>query len=142
MTAARPPVPIRARRERPASHAVYGLYAISPFLLGVPAIAGVALAYARRDEADPLSREHFEHQIDTFWSQLAWLAAAGVWGVTALVTGGAAIGSETSGMGETATFSLLALGALIASPLHLLGSTVFGWTRLASDSPVRHDGRA
>lgn len=142
MTAARPLVPIRAHRERPASHAVYGLYAISPFLLGLPSVAGVLLAYARRDEADPLSHQHFEHQIDTFWSQLAWLAAAAIWGTTAMITGGQTFGAETYEFGAPAAFAALSLSAFIASPLHLLGSTLFGWSRLASDSPVRHDDGA
>lgn len=118
--------------ERGVGHAVYGLYLLSPFLAGVPALIGLAMAYARRDAADPVAREHFGHQIRTAWAGATWLAAAAIWAGSAFVAGLDGVG----GMVEPAGFGALAIGAAAAGPLWFLGSSVFGWTRLASGRTV------
>jgi uncharacterized membrane protein len=54
---------------------VYVLYALS-FLWGVTAIAGVIIAYIKRDDVRGTWLEsHFDWQIRTFWWGLAWTVA-------------------------------------------------------------------
>jgi uncharacterized membrane protein len=54
---------------------VYVLYALS-FLWGVTAIAGVIIAYIKRDDVRGTWIEsHFDWQIRTFWWGLAWTVA-------------------------------------------------------------------
>lgn len=51
---------------------VYVLYALS-FLYGITAIAGVVIAYIKRDDVRGTWLEsHFAWQIRTFWWGLAW----------------------------------------------------------------------
>lgn len=132
----------RSRGDRPVGHAVYGLYLFSPLLLGVPAAVGLALAYARREDADPVDRAHFEHQIRTAWASAAWLSASAIWAGAAAIGGiGATLGNGQFDLTTPAAFGVLSVGALIAAPLHFLGATVVGWARLASGRGVGHSRR-
>jgi uncharacterized membrane protein len=54
----------------------YALLFISPFLLGVPALAAVALAYAHRRDSHVLVSTHYHFQIRIFWTGALLLALA------------------------------------------------------------------
>jgi uncharacterized membrane protein len=111
---------------------VYGLYAAAPLAVGLPAVAGVLIAYARREQADGLQRAHYDFQIRAFWHAATWLGAAVIWGLAAVVAG---VG-DGDWSGNAATFAMLAGGAAVAATLWPLGSAVFGFVRLASGRPV------
>jgi uncharacterized membrane protein len=143
MTAAYVPHPARRTSgDRPVGHVVYGLYLVSPFLLGLPTLIGMAVAYARHEDADDVDRSHFVHQIKTAWASAAWLAAAAIWGGAAAAAGvGETFGNGEFDWGTPAALGVLSIGALIAAPLHFLGATVVGWARLASGRAVGHSRR-
>lgn len=62
------------RKTKNVALVVYVLYALS-FLYGITAIAGVVIAYIKRDEVRGTWLEsHFAWQIRTFWWGLAWTA--------------------------------------------------------------------
>lgn len=62
------------RKTRNVALVVYVLYALS-FLYGVTAIAGVVIAYIKRDDVRGTWLEsHFAWQIRTFWWGLVWTA--------------------------------------------------------------------
>jgi uncharacterized membrane protein len=62
----------------------YGLLFISPFGIGVPAMASLALAMAHRGDAHPVTRSHYRFQGQVFWTAAALL----VIGVALIVVGG------------------------------------------------------
>jgi uncharacterized membrane protein len=62
----------------------YGLLFISPFGIGVPAMASLALAMAHRGDAHPVTRSHYRFQSQVFWTAAALL----VIGVALIVVGG------------------------------------------------------
>lgn len=45
---------------------IYALYFVALFT-GVPFFIGAIIAYICRDEADPIARSHYDHQITIFW---------------------------------------------------------------------------
>lgn len=55
---------------------VYVLYLIG-FLTGFTALIGVIVAHVKVNEADAMSRSHFQFQIRTFWFGLIYLAVGG-----------------------------------------------------------------
>ena len=71
----------------------YALY-IAGFFTGVTALAGVALAYARRGSAAPMVRSHLDWQIRIFWHCI--LAGIAIFVLHALVIG---LGALTFGLG-------------------------------------------
>lgn len=112
---------------------VYGMYALSPFLAGLPALAGVLIAYARRESAGELPREHYDFQIRSFWVSITCLIAAGVWGASAFWA------DQVAGEAEMAAFGALAVGALGAATLWPVGAAIFGMVRLLSGKAIDHD---
>ncbi len=112
---------------------VYGMYALGPFLAGLPTLAGVLIAYARREAAGELPREHYDFQIRSFWISITCLVAAAVWG------GATYWASETAGDGEVAAFGALAVSALAAATLWPVGAAIFGMVRLLSGRRVGND---
>jgi len=57
---------------------VYGLYVLALASCGLAGIAGVVVAYVKRDDArGSLWESHFDNQINAFWTWFA-LVAAGV----------------------------------------------------------------
>ena len=52
----------------------YGLLFISVFLLGVPALAAAALAYAHKRDAHVIVATHYRFQLRIFWTALLLLA--------------------------------------------------------------------
>lgn len=62
------------QKTRNVALVVYVLYALS-FLYGVTAVAGVVIAYIKRDDVRGTWLEsHFAWQIRTFWWGLVWTA--------------------------------------------------------------------
>jgi len=73
------PTPSAAKSDdRAIVLAVYALYLFAVVSCGLAGIAGVIVAYVKRDDArGTLWESHFDNQINTFWSWLG-LTAAGV----------------------------------------------------------------
>ena len=69
-----PDAPPRSR-DQDAAKLVYILY-FAGFFLPICALAGLILAYVKRDGAGPVARSHFDFQIRTFWMGLLWMIAA------------------------------------------------------------------
>ena len=57
---------------------VYGLYLVGWPCLHLTSVAGLVLAYIKRDDArGTIWESHFKNQIDTFWISLVGFVAAG-----------------------------------------------------------------
>ena len=62
------PQPVPATETRTLAIIVYGLYLGAVFTCGVAGIAGVVIAYIKRDEArGTIWHSHFENAIQAFW---------------------------------------------------------------------------
>src|SRR5947207_8419202 len=70
--------------DRNLAFLTYGLLFFSIFFAGVPALIAVAIAYARRKDADPLVRGHHSFQIWIFWVGFLMALLAGAAGLTAI----------------------------------------------------------
>lgn len=142
--------------DRNLAFLTYGLLFFSVFFAGVPALIAVAIAYARRKDADPLVRGHHGFQIWIFWVGFMMALLAGAAGLTAIMMilakalqmsasqgwsgWGAITLSDVVGpltMSFIATFFLL--GATAA--LWLVSTSVYGFVRLASHRPMRQTRR-
>lgn len=142
--------------DRNLAFLTYGLLFFSVFFAGVPALIAVAIAYARRKDADPLVRGHHAFQIWIFWVGFMLALLAGAAGLTAImmilakglqmssaqgwtgwgqITLSDVVGPMT--LGFIATFFIV--GACAA--LWLVSSSVYGLVRLASHRPMRQTRR-
>jgi len=54
----------------------YGLLLVSPFMLGLPALASLALAFAHRHDAHPVILSHYRFQGALFWTIIGLLVLA------------------------------------------------------------------
>ena len=63
----------------------YGLMCISVFLLGVPALAAAALAYAHKRDAHVIVATHYRFQLRIFWTAVLLLVLAVISGAGASV---------------------------------------------------------
>ncbi len=92
---------------------VYALYALS-FIFGITYIAGVIVAYIKRDDAHgSYVQSHFSYQIRTFWWSFLW-AVIGI--ATIIVYVGALI--------------------LLANGIWVIYRIIKGWMRLSERSAV------
>ena len=64
----------------------YGLLFVSPFMVGLPAMASFALALAHRKDAHPVIRSHYRFQSGVFWTTIGLLVVGG-----ALILGGGGV---------------------------------------------------
>jgi uncharacterized membrane protein len=56
------------------THVIYGLYALSLFGFGTPAIVAIVLNYIKKDDVrDSWLESHFSWQIRTFWWSVVWV---------------------------------------------------------------------
>jgi uncharacterized membrane protein len=95
------------------AHLVYGLLAAS-LLIGVTAIVGVIINYARRDRvAGTWIESHFTWQIRTFWYGLLWTL-----------------------IGFVTQVLIVGYGILIAILVWLLYRIIMGWMNLAEGRPM------
>src|SRR5689334_23325161 len=87
MTAVQSSVTTHAHAEvdRNLAFLTYGLLFFSVFFAGVPALIAVAIAYARRKDADPLVRGHHSFQIWIFWVGFLMALLAGAAGLTGIM---------------------------------------------------------
>jgi len=53
--------------DRALAFVVYAMHFLSPFVFGLTALIGVAIAYVRKPEAEPLLCSHYRFQIRVFW---------------------------------------------------------------------------
>ena len=66
--------PVLAGFDHVVALVSYGLLFISVFLLGVPALAAAALAYAHKRDAHVIVATHYRFQLRIFWTALLLLA--------------------------------------------------------------------
>jgi uncharacterized membrane protein len=153
MTAVQSPTTTHTHVEvdRNLAFLTYGLLFFSVFFAGVPALIAVAIAYARRKDADPLVRGHHSFQIWIFWVGFLMALLAGAAGLTAiLMILGEALrlssvnawqGWQTVQLSDVvgpvslsfiATFFLLG----VCAGLWLVVTSIYGLVRLASHRPM------
>lgn len=155
-TRAEPNDPFMATFDRGVALTAYGLLFLSPFMLGAPAIAGFALAYAHKDEAHSLMRSHYRFQIRIFWTTLVCLVigvalAVGAGGIAigavyhfvrqTFPTLGLPAGGFNLGGGVAAEESWLlftGIGFLVGGVGYVLISALYGFIKLLAGRPIRH----
>lgn len=148
--------PYMATFDRGVALTAYSLLFIAPVLLGAPALAGVGLAYAHRDDAHTLIRSHYRFQIRIFWTTLVCMVIGLALAVGA---GGLAIGAvyhalrqTFPGLGlpsggfnlggnivEEENWLLIAgAGFLIGGVLYIVIASLYGFLKLVANRPIRH----
>lgn len=108
--------------------AIYSLYLVSPFTLGVSALVGVALAARRRAQAGRVWATHYRFQQWSFWGALGGGLAGGSWfglGSLSTVAGGAGGDLALAGAG----IGLASAGAFLAA-------SVYGLTKITAGDPI------
>src|SRR5262245_60746332 len=138
--------------DRNLAFLIYGLLFFSIFFAGVPALIAVAIAYARKRDADPLLKGHHGFQILIFWVGFALALLAGAAGLGAILTAiGHALGQASDEnwqgwralrIGEIVSPMALVFAVLFcllasAGAIWLAVTSVYGAVRLASISPIR-----
>jgi uncharacterized membrane protein len=152
--------PMLASFDHIVALAGYALLFASVFMLGVPALASVALAYAHHNDAHMVARTHFRFQIRIFWTAVLLLALGVGAGV---IAGGVAIGkligfiqdhlpgisdmmaqAHVGALSGAATASLVvgAIGLFALAAIWTLFASIFGFLRLLSNRPIGHMPRA
>lgn len=142
--------------DRNLAFLVYGLLFFSFFFAGAPALIGVAIAYSRRNEAEPLVRRHHAYQIWVFWVGFGLGVISAVSGLGAIMIAFATAFSvltngDPSRTVESFFSDIMARGAdsmmipillvaslffFIVTGLWLVGASGYGFFRLASNKPV------
>lgn len=142
--------------DRNLAFVAYGLLFFAFFFAGAPALAAVAIAYARRHDAGPLIRGHHSYQIWVFWVGFGFALLMAASGMAALLvffaisfqvaTDGAAspnIEAFFSQVYDQATQShiipmclMASLVLFIITAVWLVGASAYGFVRLASGKPM------
>lgn len=152
----KPAVAAHDEVDRNLAFLTYALLFFSVFFAGVPALIAVAIAYARRKDADPLVRGHHSFQIWIFWVGFMLALLAGAAGLTAVMmilseslrlsasgnwTGWAQIrmADVVGPMAMSFMATFFALGA--CAGLWLISTSLYGFIRLASHRPMRQSRR-
>ena len=138
--------------DRNLAFLTYALLFFSIFFAGVPALIAVAIAYARRRDADALARGHHAFQIWIFWVGFLLALLAGAAGLSAILTSLAAAlrlaaHDNWNGWGALrlsdvvgpASLSFaVASGVLgVSAAVWLVVTSVYGAVRLASNRGMR-----
>ena len=134
----------------------YVLLFASVFMLGVPALASLALAYAHGHDSHLVARTHFKFQIRIFWTAVLLIALGIGAGV---VAGGTVLGklfgfaqehlpavsgvmaqAHMGGLSGAAAGGLVfgAVGLFVLAVLWTLFASVFGFLRLLGNRPIGH----
>ena len=110
---------------RPIASAVYALYTVAPFTLGLLTLLGAFLAYRAKGEARGVVRAHLDRQTRLFWMVLVLAVPVLLLRVVGVIP---VLGWP---------FDALAwvLGGLIS--IWLVLSSVFGFLRLQSGRPPK-----
>ncbi len=148
--------PFMATFDRGVALAAYGLLFISPFMLGAPAVVGMGMAFAHRDDPHSLTRSHYRFQIRIFWTTVVCLVLGAA---LALGAGGMAIGSAYHFIRESVPALGLPIGGwrmigdvqqeegwllvagvafLIGGVAYILASSLYGFIKLLAGRPIRH----
>jgi uncharacterized membrane protein len=129
----------------------YALMILAPFTLNALGLLAVAIGYARRGRADPVTRTHYDHQIRRFWLDLLMVGLGFVCGSGALAAGfGALLEGALLEMGvklpwryDPVHIGIGAIGLLLAwillwawGLLGLLVGSIIGAARLAQGLPA------
>jgi len=147
--------PVLAGFDHLVAMAGYVLLFVSVFMVGVPALAALALAFAHKSDTHLLARSHFRFQLRIFWTAILFLAlglgsvvvAAGFgvgWIYRLVAQSPAFAGAVHSGhlsawSGGIAGLLLVAAVLLTAlAALWTLGASLFGFVRLLSNKPIGH----
>jgi uncharacterized membrane protein len=141
-------VPQRSEEvDRNLALLAYGLMFFAIFFAGAPALVAVAIAYARRRDADPALRSHFSFLISIFWGGFALTLLAGLSGLAAVlfviggVIRGAVVGQWDSldavafsqmHIGVVVLFVAAALVLGVLTAVWLILTSAYGFIRLAS----------
>jgi uncharacterized membrane protein len=138
--------------DRNLAFVTYGLLFFSVFFAGVPALIAVAIAYARRKDADPLVRGHHAFQIWIFWVGFLMALLAGAAGLTALTmvfgrtvqmsSMNAWHGWEQVRLSDvigplTLSFFATSIMLGVCAGLWLVFTSIYGFIKLASHRPMR-----
>lgn len=59
-------------QDKGQANLVYILYLVG-LLVGLTGIIGVIMAYVAKDQADPVLKSHYDHQIAIFWKGFVYL---------------------------------------------------------------------
>ncbi len=148
--------PYMATFDRGVALAAYGLLFLSPFMLGAPALAGMGMAYAHKNDAHSLMRSHYRFQIRIFWITVVCLV---IGFALAIGAGGLAIGAgyhflrqtfPTLGLpvggfnlggdlAEEENWLLIAgVGFLVGGIGYILIASLYGFIKLLAGRPIRH----
>ncbi len=146
MTAVTDPAPQPGAEDvdRNLAMLCYGLLFLAIFLAGVPALVAVAIAYARRDQANPLVASHHRFQIFVFWVGVGLTLLAALSGLAAVVTfiirlfDGGGGGTHWSGV---VAFGGVAVALGLITGAWLMTTSVFGFIRLASAHTIGQTAR-
>ena len=145
------PYPRSHPAERLAALITYGLLIAAPFTLNALGLVAIAIAYARRGHADPVTRSHYDYQIRRYWMDLVLVGLGFICASGALAAGfGAAIEGGMAAMGvrlpvhyDPVHIGFGAVGLLVAwlvlwamGLLGLMFGSIFGALRLAAGLPV------
>jgi uncharacterized membrane protein len=148
--------PVMQTFDRGVALAAYGLLFISPFMFGAPAIAGLGMAYAHKDDAHSLIRSHYRFQIRIFWTTLVCL----VIGIALAVGGGGlALGAAYHLLRETfphiglpvvpvglpgnvaaeeSWLFMAGVAFVIGGLAYILIAAFYGFLKLLAGRPIRH----
>ena len=98
--------------ERMTAMIGYALMVMAPFTLNALGLVAVAIGYARRGQADPITRSHYDHQIRRFWLDLLMVGLGFI----------CASGALAAGFGALFAGALLELGVRLPwryDPVHI-----------------------
>lgn len=148
--------PFMATFDRGVALTAYGLLFIAPFMLGAPALAGLGMAYAHKNDAQSLMRSHYRFQIRIFWTTVVCLVigfalaiGAGSLAIGAgyhflrqaipalhLPAGGFRLGGN---LADEENWLLIAgVGFLIGGVAYILIASAYGFIKLLAGRPIRH----
>ena len=153
-----PPVsidPVLAGFDHLVAIAGYLLLFVSVFMVGVPALAALALAYVHKNDAHLLVRSHFRFQLRIFWTAILFLALG--LGSVVVATGlglgwlfhlvaatpglAASMPHGQTGLVSAGVASLLVVAGVLLTALAMLwtlGASLFGFVRLVTNQPIGH----
>lgn len=152
MTAAESVSPRYSDTDRNLAMVIYGLMVAAIFFAGVPALIGVIIAYAQRDNVSPALAQHHRFQIRIFWAAFILSLIAGVCALTAAVlsVGDIIAFSQAGGWDklfageatvadmriDTVAFVLIGVAILLSilTGLWLIAAPAVGFIRLANIS--------
>jgi uncharacterized membrane protein len=141
--------------DRTLAFVVYAMLFVAPFVFGLTALIGVAIAYVRRPEAEPVVASHYRFQIRAFWvgfalSILAALAIMLGMGMIVWELTGAFLSDLPTDPTEAVTRNLdvdlpvaafvsliVATCAWVATALWMIIASVAGALRLSADRGIR-----